>query len=230
MKKIVAHWYELAIYIAAGIAMVLALGTWSFEQRLLLLSLCLLHIHFFEEFGFPGGFVWGGLKVENGQVDPDVGKWPLNMLSAWWGNEWFALSVYTTPLFLPQYHWLVLAAVIFAFAEVLMHVVVFNIGLRSWYNPGLVSALVGLMPVSIWYLLRTLPQGQFNWFDLVLAIIWIAVNYWMAFKSPICQFLTAKVDYRLSKREVMKAEPYMKRTHADVETLHHFGVDTNKSN
>lgn len=225
MKKIVAHWYELAIYIAAGIAMVLALGAWSFEQRILLLSLCLLHIHFFEEFGFPGGFVWGGLKVENGQVDPDVGKWPLNMLSAWWGNEWFALSVYTVPLFLPQYHWLILAAVIFAFAEVLMHVVVFNVGLRSWYNPGLVSALVGLMPISIWYLMRTMPQDQFNWLDLVLAVIWIAVNYWIAFKSPICQVLTAKVNYRLSRREVMKAEPYMKRTHADVEALHNFGTN-----
>lgn len=225
MKKIVVHWYELAIYIAAGIAMVLALGTWSFEQRILLLSLCLLHIHFFEEFGFPGGFVWGGLKVENGQVDSDVGKWPLNMLSAWWGNEWFALSVYTVPLFLPQYHWLVLAAVIFAFAEVLMHVVVFNIGLRSWYNPGLLSALVGLMPVSIWYLLHTLPQGQFNWLDLVLAVIWIAFNYWMAFKSPICQYLTAKVDFRLSQREVLKAKPYMKRLHADLKALHNFGAD-----
>ncbi len=91
MNRIIAHWYELAVYIAAGVAMVLALGEWSFEQRILLLSLCVLHVHFFEEFGFPGGFVWGGLKVEQGRVNPDVGKWPLNMLSAWWGNEWFAL-------------------------------------------------------------------------------------------------------------------------------------------
>lgn len=223
MKRIIAHWYELAIYIAAGVAMVLALGTWTFEQRILLLGLCLLHVHFFEEFGFPGGFVWGGLKVEQGQVDSNVGKWPLNMLSAWWGNEWFALSVYTLPLFLPQYHWLVLAAVIFAFAEVLMHVVIFNLGLHSWYNPGLASVLLGLLPTSIWYLLRVLPQGHFNWLDLLLAILWIAGNYWMAFKSPICKAFTAKTDYRLSKREVMKARIYMQRTHTNANQLHNFG-------
>jgi hypothetical protein len=225
MKKIISHWYELAIYIAAGVAMLIGLGNWSFEQRILLLSLCILHVHFFEEFGFPGGFVWGGLKVEQGQVDPDVAKWPLNTLSAWWGNEWFALSVYTLPLFLPHVHWLVLSAVIFAFAEVLMHVAIFNIGLHSWYNPGLVSALFGLMPISIWYLSRTLPQGQFSWLDSLLAVLWIAVNYWMAFKSPICKALTAKTDYRLSQHEVMKAKVYMQRTHTDAKALHNFGEE-----
>lgn len=223
MKRIISHWSELAVYIAAGLAMLIALGDWSFEQRILLLSLCLLHVHFFEEFGFPGGFVWGGLKVEQGQVDADVAKWPLNMLSAWWGNEWFALAVYTVPLFLPRIHWLVLAAVIFAFAEVLMHVVIFNLGLRSWYNPGLVSALFGLMPTSVWYLRWALPQGRFSWGDLLLAIIWIALNYWIAFKSPICKALTARTEYRLSKGEVMKARVYMQRTHADANQLHHFG-------
>lgn len=227
MKKVVNHWYELAVYLAAGIMIVIALGEWTFEQRILLLGLGLLHIHFFEEFGFPGGFVWGGLKVENGTVDPDVGKWPLNMLSAWWGNEWFAISVYTLPLFLPQYHWLVLAAVSFAFAEVFMHLVIFNIGLRSWYNPGMLSAIAGLMPLSIWYLLRTIPQGHFNWLDLMLAMLWIACNYWMAFKSPICKLLTAKTDYRLSQREVMKAEVYMQRTHSDVGALYNFGTKEN---
>jgi hypothetical protein len=228
MKRLINHWYELAIYITAGAAMILAFGAWTFEQRCLLLSLCLLHVHFFEEFGFPGGFVWGGLKVENGKVDADIGNWPLNMLSAWWGNEWFALAVYTFPLFLPQYHWLVLAAVIFAFAEVLMHVIIFNIGLHSWYNPGMLSAVLGLMPIAIWYLMRTIPQGKFTWLDLVLAVLWIAFNYWMAFKSPICKYLTTKVDYRLSKREVMKAKPYMKRTHTTIEVLHNFGTDENE--
>lgn len=223
MKRIINHWYDLAVYISAGITILLAIGSWSFEQKVLLLSLSLLHIHFFEEFGFPGGFLWGGLKVENGQVDPNVGKWQLNMLSAWWGNEWFAFAVYTLPLFLPQWHWLVLAAVIFAFAEVLMHAVVFNYGLRSWYNPGLISAILGLMPVSIWYLARTLPTHHFNWLDLLLAVIWIASNYWMAFKSPICKFLTAKSDYRLNKREILKAKSYMSMS--DIDKLYNFGPD-----
>lgn len=225
MTRIIQHWYELAIYIATGVALLLALGTWTFEQRILLISLCLIHVHFFEEFGFPGGFVWGGLKVEQRQVDPDVSRWPLNMLSAWWGNEWFAFFVYLLPLLFSQYHWLVLAAVIFAFAEGIMHLVVFNIGLRSWYNPGLVTAVFGLVPVSVWYLFQSVPQARFTWLDFVIAIVWIGVNYWLAFKSPICRYLTAKTKYRLSRREVMKAKIYMTRLGEDATALHHFGTD-----
>ncbi|WP_270235918.1 hypothetical protein [Lacticaseibacillus suilingensis] len=38
MKRIILHWYELAVYVAAGLAMLIALGDWSFEQRILLLT------------------------------------------------------------------------------------------------------------------------------------------------------------------------------------------------
>ncbi|MFC0379417.1 HXXEE domain-containing protein [Levilactobacillus acidifarinae] len=211
------------MFIAAAVAMILAMGTWTLEQRVLLIGLALIHVHFFEEFGFPGGFIWGGLKVELHHVDADVRKWPLNQLSSWWGNEWFAVAVYLLPLFTPRWHWAVLAAVVFAYLEFVMHVIVFNLGLHSWYNPGLVSAVGGLTVVSTWYLMQVVPTHYFNWLDLLMALAWIGINYWLAFKSPICRMLTAQTRYRFSKQDIQKAQRYIDRfPDEDFNQLHHF--------
>lgn len=228
MEYVVRHWYEFAVYIAGIFAVVLGLGYWNFQQKVLLLGLILIHLHFFEEFGLPGGFAWGGLKVEQGNVNNDISQWPLNQLCSWWGNEWFALAVYLLPLFTSHWHWTVLAAVIFAYVETLMHAVVFNIGLKSWYNPGTFTAVCGLAVVSTWYLIKIIPTGLFKWWDLIIAIIWIGFNYWMAFKSPICKKLNANKKYTFSKKDVMKATPYMKKFPGSTENLKNFAEDLAK--
>ncbi|MFV0560530.1 MAG: HXXEE domain-containing protein [Enterococcus sp.] len=219
MEKWIRRWYEFAVYIAGVFAVILALGNWNFEQRILLIGLVLIHLHFFEEFGLPGGFAWGALKVEKGKVDPDVSEWPLNHSSALWGNEWFAISVYLLPLFVPQWHWAVLAAVVFAYAEFLIHVVVFPIGLKKFYNPGLFTALFGLTTVSTWYLYKVLPTGKFSWVDLIIAIVWIVFNYWMAFLSPIFVKFNDKKKYTFSKADVEKSKPYMDKFNASIDDL-----------
>ena len=114
MRKLIQNWYQLAVYLAGGYALLLGLGSWTVQQRALLMGLILLHLHFFEEFGFPGGFAWLGIRVEMWAVPPVVADWPLNQLSAFFGNEWFALVVYLLPLLCPWWHWLVLAALVFA--------------------------------------------------------------------------------------------------------------------
>lgn len=225
MKKSILHWYEYAVFIAGAITLILGIGNWNQQQTALLLGLIIIHLHFFEEFGLPGGFAWGGIKVEKGKVADDVATWPLNQLSSLWGNEWFAITVYLLPLFTPKWHWTVLAALVFAYAELLMHVVVFNIGLKSWYNPGTVTALFGLTVVSTWYLWTAVPTGLFSWWDLVIAIVWIGFNYWMAFRSPITYKLNAYVEYRFSKEDVMKAKAYMNKFPGASETLFNFRED-----
>lgn len=215
MEKWIRRWYELVVYIAGGYALVLGVGHWSLQQHTLLLGLILIHLHFFEEFGLPGGFAWGGIKVEKGQVPIDVTTWPLNQLSALWGNEWFAISVYLSPLFFPQWHWLVLAAVIFAFAELVMHWVIFNVGLHSWYNPGSLTALLLVVPAS-WYLWQVVPSGQFNWWDLLLGIGWIAFNYWLAFRSPIFEWFNGHTQYTFSRADIEKSTPYLTKFKVNV--------------
>lgn len=218
MEKCIRRWFEFVVYIAGGYALILGLGQWSLQQKILLVGLILIHLHFFEEFGLPGGFAWGGIKVEKGHVDADVTTWPLNQLSALWGNEWFAILVYLLPLFIPQWHWLVLAGVGFAFVEFIMHWVIFNIGLHGWYNPGSFTALLLIIPAT-WYLWQVIPTGLFSWWDLIAAIVWIAFNYWMAFRSPIFKWFNQHTKYTFSRDDLVKAEPYMKKFNVHIDNF-----------
>lgn len=89
------------------------------------------------------------MLVELKSVETDTSKWDLNHLSAFFGNQWFAVIVYLLPIFCPNIPFLTLAVMIFAFAELAMHLFFFNLSLKKWYNPGLLTTLVGLVPVSV---------------------------------------------------------------------------------
>lgn len=65
--------------------------------------------------------------------------------------------------------------------------------------------LLGLAPLSIVYFSKTLGTGLYSWFDLVVAIIWIVFNYFMAFRSPIYNALDKKSQYAFSDDEVDRA-------------------------
>ncbi|HGC9185026.1 TPA: HXXEE domain-containing protein [Streptococcus agalactiae] len=40
----------------------------------------------------------------------------------------------------------------FCICRTSMHLFFFNLSLKKWYNPGLLTTLVGLVPVSVYYL------------------------------------------------------------------------------
>lgn len=127
-----------------------------------------------------------------------------------WGNNWFALAVYLLPILMPQWHWAILASIIFAYFELLMHLVIFNIGLKVWYNPGLFTAIC-LSFISTWYLISSNGAIIFSLLNLLIALIWIVFNYWMAFLSPISLKFNNNKKYTFSKNDVMKSKPYMKK-------------------
>ncbi|USS92555.1 HXXEE domain-containing protein [Fructobacillus americanaquae] len=203
-------WYDFMPFIAGFYALALGLFVWDFNQRMLLLGLIFIHLHFFEEFGLPGGFAWGGIKVEMRNVNRVVSRWQLNQSSSLFGNEWFAITVYLPTLFLPQWHWLVLAAVIFAFVELFGHLIIFNVGLKSYYNPGLLTAII-LSVVATVFLVETIPSGMFNWLDLLMAFCWIGLNYWIGFRSPLFLYFNNKKQYTFTKEDLNKSASYMKK-------------------
>lgn len=210
-KKFFDTWYCVSVYIAAAFVLALVLGNWDIREKMLLGSSFFIFLHFFEEFGFPGGFPYVGMKVELRITDMDPRHWPLNQANAMFGNFCFAVLVYLLPLFLPDVRFLTLAAAIFAFAEVLMHLVVFNIALKTWYNPGLLTAVFGLLPISLWYFSQVWEQHLYSWGDVGLAIVWIGFNYWLAFRSPIYKKLGKLSDrYAFTEAEVSRGKRYIK--------------------
>lgn len=213
VKKFVKNWYLISVFIAGVYALILYFGDWNIREKMLLASSIFIFLHFFEEFAFPGGFPWVGMKVELGIKDNDPKDWPLNELNAMFGNWWFAVFVYLLPLFLPDVRFLTLAAALFAFLEVLMHLFFFNISLKTWYNPGLFTAVFGLMPVSLFYFYQVWDQHLYGWPDILLAVVWMGFNYWMGFRSPVYKTLGKKNGQWAFTQDEVERAGYLKKFH-----------------
>ena len=74
MKKFVNNWQNISVLFAlvAGIA---AFVADDIITKLLLASIAVVFLHFFEEFGFPGGFPLMGMRVLMKSKEPDSTKW-----------------------------------------------------------------------------------------------------------------------------------------------------------
>lgn len=90
-----------------------------------------------------------GVKVLLGSDEMDSTKWDCNNLSSMFGNWGFLFMVYMLPVILPDVRFLTLAAMIFLFAEVLMHLIMFPIRLKTFYNAGHVIAYDKFDPSSL---------------------------------------------------------------------------------
>lgn len=168
-------------------------------QKLLLLSISILFLHFFEEFGWPGGFPWLGVRVMLGSDERNPSKWDCNNLNSMFGNWGFLFLVYILPLFFTSLRFLVVGAMIFNFLELFMHVVVFNVRLKTRYNPGMITALL-LAAVSVSYFLNVFEAGAFVWYDYLLATVWFVVVFWFSFRSPLYWALGRKSGYPLTEQ------------------------------
>lgn len=74
MKKIVNNWHWISVYLAGVAALIASLVQMEPATKLLLAANCVLFLHFFEEFGWPGGFPWMGMKVLMGSNEMDSSK------------------------------------------------------------------------------------------------------------------------------------------------------------
>lgn len=141
MKKIINNWHNISVFLAGAFALVAILVPMGTVNRLLLAAYAVLFLHFFEEFGWPGGFPLVGMKVLMNSSESDSSKWGVNNLSSMFGNWGFLFLVYILPLLLPSVRFMTLAAFMFLFAEVLMHFVIFPIRLKACYNPGILTTM-----------------------------------------------------------------------------------------
>ena len=167
-------------------------------QKLLPATIAILFLHFFEEFGFPGGFPWMGMKVLMGSKEMNSTKWNYNNLNSMFGNWSFLLPVYAAALVLPDVHFLLLAAMIFSLLELVMHLILFNVKQRTIYNPGLVTGVFGLAPISIYYFVNVFDKNFYVWSDYILAPLWCVVVFWFSFRSPLYWGLGKLKGYKLT--------------------------------
>jgi len=192
MRFMRRHWHEISAFIGMDILTLLFM-LWhecSVLQRLSIANLAVIFFHFFEEFGFPGGFgkMANTLLFKN---SPAPDRWPLNQQSVWFGNWAFAILFYLPPIFLPQYIWLGLMPMLFgAVGQLFSHAILNNVhlkraGLRCGYNSGLATALFGHLPLCIVYGYYVEAQGLTTAWDWIIGVVYAAFAYVVVFRKCI---------------------------------------------
>lgn len=200
MKKFVNNWFYISVFFSGIAAVCAILIPLSEVQRLLLLSVSILFLHFFEEFGFPGGFPYMGIKVLMKSKEKDPTKWDCNNLSSMFGNWVFLAAVYLLPVFLHDIRFMVLAVFMFNFAELFMHLILFNVALKTWYNSGLITATTGLAPISFYFFFVVFHASDYMWYDYMCAFFYFAFFFWFCFRSPLYWKLGKKPGYEFTEQ------------------------------
>lgn len=198
MKRIVNNWHNISVYIAGAIFVIVALFVTDSLQKVLLLSAAVLFLHFFEEFGWPGGFPFLGMKVMMRSDETDSTKWNCNNLSSMFGNWIAGTLLYILPAFFLNIKFLTLAAILLSVAELIMHLITFNVKERTLYNPGAITAIFGLTPIACYYFLNIYDASLYALHDYVFAFLWFAVIFWFCYRSPVYWNLGKKEGYPLT--------------------------------
>ena len=102
MRKWINAWHYISVYLAGLTALIAVFVPVTAVQKCFLASIAILFLHFFEEFGYPGGFPLMGMKVMMGSDEMDSTKWDCNNLSSMFGNWGFLVLLYILPLLLPH--------------------------------------------------------------------------------------------------------------------------------
>lgn len=180
MKFLLRHFYNISIFIGI-ITILLTIVFWQdlvVLQRLALLNLAILNFHFFEEFGFPGGFPKFANTMFAYKNSPRPERFPLNQMSAFLTNWGTALVLYIPPIIFPNELWFGLAPIIFGgFAQLIIHGIVNNRMLGTYYNAGLLSVLIGHLPIAIIYIYYIHTHNMVSFWDYIIGIIIMVLWY-----------------------------------------------------
>src|SRR5918999_2072640 len=147
------HWHDVGLFSAlvAGVYLIVAWNDLPILQRLLLLNFIVILLHQFEEYSWPGGFPAVFNMVFMPSSTPD--RYPLNQNSSMVANLVLSYGFNLLPVFFHDVIWFGLAPVLLGvFIQVLGHGILINAKLRSIYNPGVVTAVFGHLPVGVMYI------------------------------------------------------------------------------
>lgn len=204
------HWYRLGLIPGAGMLIWLVFA-WSHTgilQKLLAANFIILMLHQFEEYAFPGGFPWIMNQVFSPMPKGRADRYLLNQNNAAFINV-TAWLFYAIPVFLPHMLWLGIGQMLFGLVgQTIVHGVLINRKLKTWYNPGMAAVMLGHVPIGIWYLVEVVRQHLAQWTDWIFSIGYLAF-----FMGVIMQFIGFRVladinsPYPFTQEEMTRNNP-----------------------
>ena len=169
------HWYVWDCFLGLD-GRVAGMG-WNdiiWVQRLLALNFIVLILHQFEEYSWPGGFPWicNEVLMPKPVVPPD--RYPPQPEQC--GIHQLAcLVVLSCTGVVPDVIWLGIGQILFGLVgQVIVHGVIINSTLKTFYNPGLVAVILGHVPAGHPVSHGSLGQrGAVRWWDLLFGILYL---------------------------------------------------------
>ncbi len=140
-------WLTAALGAAALIYLIVSWKTAPILQKVICFYMIALACHEFEELKFPGGFV----ELVTGLTGIHIGNLGVAKFIL------FLFTIYATviPLFIYRFTWPAMALILVGYVEALLHLAAARINKERFYSPGMITALVLQLPVSVfgtWYL------------------------------------------------------------------------------
>lgn len=165
------NWYYIGGVLFVALAFIVGFFGASFNplSKILTLSFMALLVHQFEEYALPGGFpavfniAWMGEKEH-------ADRYPLNRKSVLVVNVIGAYPFYVLPILFPNLIWLGLTQVLFGMLQIVVHGIIINVKMKSWYNPGLASVIFLHWPIGIYYTWYVYTHGLIQSWEWVAGI------------------------------------------------------------
>lgn len=200
------YWYHIGACV--GLVAFIALGIFwqdlSTLQALLLANFGVMCLHWFEEFGFPGGFPYFCNAIRMGSSADKVSYFPLNRRSAIAINYTFGF-VYFLAFCFPNAIWLALGTALFGILECLVHGIYNNLKLKGFFNAGMITAFCGFLPIAIGIISYVLANHLASFFDWILAFMYPVLLYlfFLKYVMPIA-LVDNSGKYAFSEAEMQR--------------------------
>lgn len=171
------HWFDAGLVLALMVTLLVCFSHFQPLSLLLWVNLIALFIHQFEEYRLPGGFPRMMNAVMFASEQPD--RFPLNSNTALIINLGVGWLFYLlAALFGAKLIWLGMATVLVSAGNFIAHTFLFNIKGKTHYSPGMATALLLFLPISVYFFYLVIKGNLASPLDWVLGIILgIALNY-----------------------------------------------------
>lgn len=179
IKFVGQHWYDFGGLLLLAIVSFLIFNHESLSQLrvILLISFISLLLHELEEYRFPGSFPHMINTVMFHSDTPD--RFPLNTKTAFIINVCLGWSIYILAiLFADNALWIAISSLMVSLGNIFAHTFLFNIKGKTFYNSGMVTALLLFVPIIIYFLFYIHQNNIVHTTDYIIGILLgILFNY-----------------------------------------------------
>ena len=171
------HWYDIGLVLAVVTGAVLLTTHPQGLSLILWISLISLFLHQAEEYRFPGTFPGMMNRAMFSSAEPD--RFPLNSNTALIINVivgW--LTYFLAALFADGAIWLAIAAILVSVGNFVAHTILFNVRGKTRYSPGMATAIVLFLPISVYFFYFIIHGNLARPLDWIVGIVLgAALNY-----------------------------------------------------